>query len=187
MEGSQASPFCPSGNNNVHIKKSVEHWWNGLDWDNRRDTKQKACTSATLFTTNPTWTGTGSKPCPRCERPATNHLSHGTALKTKINLINLLRTKLDLSWRSKNTLTKCALFFLESKNTIPKDALTWHLTFMHMVRIVTTATYTETAWRCLLIHALFLLSVAGYSRNQRLTTNSHFISAVETFSCHLTR
>jgi hypothetical protein len=36
--------------------------------------------SATLYTTNPTWIDPGSNPGLRGERPATNRLSHGTAL-----------------------------------------------------------------------------------------------------------
>jgi hypothetical protein len=36
--------------------------------------------SATLSTTNPTWKDPGANPGLRGERPATNHLSHGTAL-----------------------------------------------------------------------------------------------------------
>jgi hypothetical protein len=40
----------------------------------------KICPSATLFTTNPTWTDSGSKPGLCGEKPATNRLSHGTAL-----------------------------------------------------------------------------------------------------------
>jgi hypothetical protein len=38
------------------------------------------CPSATLSTTNPTWTHPGSNPGLRGERPATNSLSHGTAI-----------------------------------------------------------------------------------------------------------
>jgi hypothetical protein len=41
----------------------------------------KTCPSATLSTTNPTWTDPGSKPGLRGERPATNRLSHGTDLQ----------------------------------------------------------------------------------------------------------
>jgi hypothetical protein len=37
-------------------------------------------TSATLSTTNPTWIDPGSNPGLRGERPATNRLSHGTAM-----------------------------------------------------------------------------------------------------------
>jgi hypothetical protein len=39
----------------------------------------KPSPSATLSTTNPTWTDPGSSPGLRGERPATNRLSHGTA------------------------------------------------------------------------------------------------------------
>ena len=44
-----------------------------------RGTRRKTCLSATLSTTNPTWTDPGSNPGLRSERPATNRLSHGTA------------------------------------------------------------------------------------------------------------
>ena len=44
-----------------------------------RSTRGKTCPSATLSTTNPTWTDRGSNPGLRGERPATNRLSHGTA------------------------------------------------------------------------------------------------------------
>jgi hypothetical protein len=36
--------------------------------------------SATLSTTNPTWIDPGANPGLRSERPATNRLSHGTAI-----------------------------------------------------------------------------------------------------------
>jgi hypothetical protein len=39
---------------------------------------EKTYPSATLSTTNPTWTDPGSNPGLRCEWPATNRLSHGT-------------------------------------------------------------------------------------------------------------
>jgi hypothetical protein len=45
-----------------------------------RSTRGETCPSATLATTNPTWTDPGSNPDLRGERPATNRLSHGTAL-----------------------------------------------------------------------------------------------------------
>jgi hypothetical protein len=41
----------------------------------------KTCPSATLSTTNPTWTEPGSNPGLRGGRPAVNRLSHGTALR----------------------------------------------------------------------------------------------------------
>jgi hypothetical protein len=45
-----------------------------------RSIREKTCPSATLSTTNPTWTNPGSNPGLRCERPATDRLSHGTVM-----------------------------------------------------------------------------------------------------------
>jgi hypothetical protein len=50
-----------------------------LTGENRR-TRRKTCPSATLSTTNPTWIDPGTNSGLRCERTATNDLSHGTAL-----------------------------------------------------------------------------------------------------------
>jgi hypothetical protein len=43
-------------------------------------TRRKTCPSATVSTTNPKWNDPGSNPGIRGDRPATNRLSHGTAL-----------------------------------------------------------------------------------------------------------
>jgi hypothetical protein len=48
--------------------------------EENRSTRGKTCPRATMSTTNPTWTDPGSNPGLRGERPATNRLSHGTAL-----------------------------------------------------------------------------------------------------------
>jgi hypothetical protein len=40
---------------------SNEHQWNEIDWG-KPTTRRKTCTSATLSTTNPTWTDPGSNP-----------------------------------------------------------------------------------------------------------------------------
>jgi hypothetical protein len=40
---------------------------------------EKTCPSTTLSTTNPTWPDSGSNPGRRGGKPATNHLSYGTA------------------------------------------------------------------------------------------------------------
>jgi hypothetical protein len=57
-----------------------------------RSTRGKTCTSATLSTTNPTWTDPGSIPGLLGGRPAANRLSHGTAnalyLRVKSKIIN---------------------------------------------------------------------------------------------------
>jgi hypothetical protein len=49
-----------------------------LAGENRR-TLRKACPGATLSTVNPTWIDPGANAGLRGERPATNHLNHGTA------------------------------------------------------------------------------------------------------------
>jgi hypothetical protein len=66
-------------------------WWRWLIFSSfflimkltgeNQSTWGKTCPSATLSTTNPTWTDAGSNPGLRGERPATNRLSHGTALR----------------------------------------------------------------------------------------------------------
>jgi hypothetical protein len=45
-----------------------------------RNTRGKPRPSATLSTTNPTWTDLGSNPGLRGGTPANNRLSHGTAI-----------------------------------------------------------------------------------------------------------
>jgi hypothetical protein len=47
-----------------------------MKWN--RITRGKPCPCATLSTTNPTWTDSGSNPGLRGGRPAANRLSHGT-------------------------------------------------------------------------------------------------------------
>jgi hypothetical protein len=62
----------------------MEHRWNEID---RKETEvfgEKTCPSATLSTTNPTWTDLGLNPGLRGERAATNRLSHG---RTKGRLV----------------------------------------------------------------------------------------------------
>jgi hypothetical protein len=49
-----------------------------------RSTRGKICHSATLSTTNPTWIDLGLNPGLRGERPATNRLSHGTAMSNTL-------------------------------------------------------------------------------------------------------
>jgi hypothetical protein len=61
------------------VLQVMEHQWNEIDRE-KPTTRRKTCPNATLSTTNPTWTDPGSNPGLRSERPATNRLSHGTAL-----------------------------------------------------------------------------------------------------------
>jgi hypothetical protein len=51
----------------------MEHRWNEICGG-------KTCPNSTLSITNPTWTDPGSNLGLRRERPATNRLSHGTAI-----------------------------------------------------------------------------------------------------------
>jgi hypothetical protein len=53
-----------------------------------RSTRGETSLSATLSTTNPTWTDPGSNSGLRGEKPATDRLSHGTTLI--VALIHLL-------------------------------------------------------------------------------------------------
>jgi hypothetical protein len=52
--------------------------------EENRSTRRKTCYSATLSTTNPTWTDPGLNQGLRSGRPATNRLSRGTA-KPEVN------------------------------------------------------------------------------------------------------
>ena len=66
-----------------------------------RSTRGKTCPSATLSTTNPTWTDPGSSPVLRGRRPATNRLSHG---KSRYSAGEVCRLNLDVS-----NLSRCSL------------------------------------------------------------------------------
>jgi hypothetical protein len=61
------------------IDEYGERRWSDIDRENRR-TRRKTCPCASLSTTNPTWIVLGANPGIRDEKPATNLLSHGTAL-----------------------------------------------------------------------------------------------------------
>jgi hypothetical protein len=52
--------------------------WNE-NWQEKPKYSDKTCPSATLSTTNPTWTDLGSNPGRRSGKPAANRLSYGTA------------------------------------------------------------------------------------------------------------
>jgi hypothetical protein len=82
----------------------MEHRWNETDRENR-STRGKTYPSATLCTTNPTWTNPGL----RGGRPATNRLSHGMA---QIALYKYLKSSRETS------------FILESKITIRRQRRT---------------------------------------------------------------
>jgi hypothetical protein len=54
---------------------NMEQWWNDI-FAGETEVLGENLPSATLFTANPTWIDPGL----RGERPATNRLSHGTAV-----------------------------------------------------------------------------------------------------------
>jgi hypothetical protein len=60
-----------------------------------RSTLGETCPSATLCTTNPTWTDPGSKPGLRGERTATNRLSHDTAFNSPYHHESLIILSFD--------------------------------------------------------------------------------------------
>jgi hypothetical protein len=57
----------------------MESWWNDTDRGKTEELGEKTCPSATLSTTNPTWTDPGKNPGLCGGRPETNRLSHGMA------------------------------------------------------------------------------------------------------------
>jgi hypothetical protein len=56
---------------------NTEQRWN--DTDREKPNNRKICPSATLSTTNPTWTSLCANPGLRGEKPATNRISYATA------------------------------------------------------------------------------------------------------------
>jgi hypothetical protein len=66
----------------------MEHRWNEIDRGKLKYSEKK-CPSATLSTTNPTWTDPGSNPGLRGERPETSRLSHGTAAIRLVSITGL--------------------------------------------------------------------------------------------------
>jgi hypothetical protein len=59
----------------------MEQKWKDIDRGKPRVLRE-TCLSANLSTTTPTWTAMGANPGLRGEKPATNRLSCGTAIRT---------------------------------------------------------------------------------------------------------
>jgi hypothetical protein len=57
-----------------------EPWWNHIG-------RRKTCTSATVSTTNPTWTDPGMNVGLHCDKPVTNHLSHMAWPSQKLKMV----------------------------------------------------------------------------------------------------
>jgi hypothetical protein len=83
LGGVRVSPLGTSATNWPIVPASDgtwawSNWWNE-NWQGKPKYSEKTCPSATLFTTNPTWSGLGSNPGRSLEKPAINGLSYGTA------------------------------------------------------------------------------------------------------------
>jgi hypothetical protein len=82
-----------------------------------QSTRWNTCPSATLSTTNLTWTGLGSNPSLRGERPATNRLSHRTTWivlkKTQVFCTTLSRNIQNAQW-------------CRSRRFILSEVIWWH-------------------------------------------------------------
>jgi hypothetical protein len=73
LEGSQASPVCPSGKSNMYMKMRMENLLNGNE---RREPKYSENMSKCQFSiTTPTWTELGSNPDLKVESRAIKLLS----------------------------------------------------------------------------------------------------------------
>jgi len=59
FESSHDSPSCPSDKSRIHMKKSMERWFNGTDGENR-STRRKPSSSVSLNNSNLTCNGWGS-------------------------------------------------------------------------------------------------------------------------------
>jgi hypothetical protein len=81
----------------------MEQRWNDIDRGDRRSLSETR-PSATLSTTNTTWTALGSNPGRSVEKPPTNRLCHGTAFQIilsfyannvyKLNIAKFYRPKM---------------------------------------------------------------------------------------------
>jgi hypothetical protein len=117
----------------------------------------KAYPSATLSTTNPTWTDTGSNPGLRGRKPATNSLSHGTTflidLITRIIFGEDYRPLSSSLW---NLLQSCVTASFLSQNISPAtcsqtpsvDVLTlmWQTKFHSHIKQLTNSMEQSPSW-----------------------------------------
>jgi hypothetical protein len=82
LKASYATPVIKMISFFCQVLQLMEQQWKEID-RGKPTIRRQTCPSATLSTTNVTWTDPGSNPGLRGERPATNRLSHGTALSLK--------------------------------------------------------------------------------------------------------
>jgi hypothetical protein len=85
LGGVRLSPLGTAATNWPIVPAPDDRWsWMGSsrwneNWQGKSMYSEKTCPSTTLSTTNPTWPDLGSNPSRRGGKPATNHLSYGTA------------------------------------------------------------------------------------------------------------
>jgi hypothetical protein len=82
-EGSHTSPVCPSDSSSINMKMIMDQWWNDTDMVKLTHLEKTLSQCKCIHLT---WTGPGLNWGLCGERPVTNHLSHGTALKTDLHL-----------------------------------------------------------------------------------------------------
>jgi hypothetical protein len=83
-DGLRLSPLGTSATNSPVVPAPDDRWWMwssrwNENWHGKPKYSEITCPSATLSTKNPTWPDLGSNTGPRCEKPAINRLSYGTA------------------------------------------------------------------------------------------------------------
>jgi hypothetical protein len=76
---------------------NMEQWWNDI-FAGETEVLGENLPSATLSTTNLSWIDPGANPGLRGERPATNRLSHGTAILRIIIDKYLARKRRKIYW-----------------------------------------------------------------------------------------
>jgi hypothetical protein len=94
LKASCATPVMKMSSFFYQVLQVMEHQWNEI-YRGKPTTRRKTCPSATLSTTNLTWTDPGSNPGLRGKRPATNRLSHGTAQRLTL-VMDIVRTFLEV-------------------------------------------------------------------------------------------
>jgi hypothetical protein len=74
----------------LHLPRVIRRMENLVEWRLAGEIEilGETCPSATLPTTNPTWTDPGANPARRGGKPATNRLSYGAALISELVILN---------------------------------------------------------------------------------------------------
>jgi hypothetical protein len=103
----------------IWMCRVMVEWYRWEDWR----TQRKTCPSATLSTTNPTWTEPGANSGLRSDRLATNHLNQGTAILWTVVMLfwqltsEFLTQLSDLSVKTLQSLTNYMVHCLPCKGS----------------------------------------------------------------------